>query len=74
MKYATSRENPISSFPTRYDTNQAVQTQMVRGLKRRGIAQCSENKGYRATYLCHCLRRCKMQDSHDIAQMIFTFQ
>ena len=62
----------FSGFPTRSDTNRAVQPQkMARGLKfrvsevRRLYYQCSENKGadqlrgYRMADLCLCFRICK---------------
>ena len=64
---------PMFWFPTRSDTNQAVQLQkMIRGLKFRiwkveGLYYlCNENKGadqlrgYREAYLRLCFRICKM--------------
>ena len=70
--WAASRENLSSRFPTRSDTNRAVQPQrMVRGLnfwiyEEEGLYyQCSENKGadqvcgYRTADLRLCFRLCK---------------
>ena len=64
---------PTFWFPTRSDTNQAVQLQkMARGLKFRIkkveelYYRCSENKsanqlcGHREADLRHCVRICKM--------------
>ena len=66
---------PTFWFPTRSDTNRAVQSQkMARGLKFRfkkveGLHYlCSENKGadqlrgYREADLRLCFRKCKMLD------------
>ena len=69
-------------FPTRFDTNQAVQLQkMARGLKFQiwkveGLYYlCSENKGadqlrgYREADLCLRFRICKRWFSHDAAHL-----
>ena len=78
---------PTFWFPTRSDTNQAVQLQkMARGLKFRirkveGLYYpCSENKGadqlrgYREADLRLCIGICKMLVSHDAAHMYSTVQ
>ena len=73
---------PTLLFPTRSDTNSAVQLQkMARGLKFRikkveGLPYlCSENKGadqlrgYREADLCLCFRICKMLVFNDAAHI-----
>ena len=71
---------PVFGFPTRSDTNKAVQPQKIaRGLKFRILKveglyyPCSENKGadqlrgYREADLRLCCRICEKRFSHDDA-------
>ena len=77
-----SRQNLYSGFPTRSDTNRAVQPQkMTRDLKSRVKKEeglyclCSETKGadqlrgFRIADLRLCFRICKKRITHDEALM-----